>query len=99
MNKNRQYVPRDEVHKRLMANPLAKSYWGLSEDKQSECLDEVMQTQQVEALNFVSQLIAGYLYRNILAIPIKVRLRYTTCRIPMVPITFFGSSNLREFIK
>ena len=98
MNKARHYVTRDVVHERLMANPMAMSYWNLSEDEQNRCLDEIMQKQNIEAVSFVSQLIASYLYRSVLSIPLKVRLRYTTCRIPMVPVTFFGASNLREFV-
>lgn len=93
------YVSRDEVYKRLMANPMAASFWKLSEDEQNGYLDEVMKMQYVENAGKISQLIANQLYRNVLAIPLKIRLRYTTCRIPMIPITFFGASNLREFVK
>lgn len=99
MTKNRQYVPRNEIHKRLMANPMAKSYWNLSEDKQNESLDEIMQTQYLEAVKFVSQIIANYLYRNVLAIPLKIRLKYTACRIPLIPLTDFKALNFKRFIK
>lgn len=99
MTKNRQYVPRDEIHKRLMANPMAKSYWDLSEAKQNDSLDEIMKTQYLESVKFVSQIVANYLYQNVLAIPLIIRLRYTACRISLIPLTDFRASNLKEFIK
>lgn len=97
--KIRQYVPRDEVYKRLMGNPMAMSFWRLSKDEQNDYLDEVMRMQYAEVAGNISQLIANHLYRNILAIPLKIRLRYTTCRIPMIPLGPFGAFNLREFVK
>ncbi len=94
------YVSREEVHERLMANPMAKSYWDLTEDKQNGYLDDVMNMQFKQAAEHIVQTVAYFLYVDITAIPLHIKLKYTASRVPLLnaALTPFSASNIRKFV-
>lgn len=99
MKKIISYVSREQVHERLMANPMAQSYWGLTEEQQNGYLDDVMAMQFKQAVEYIVQTVANYLYVNITAIPLHIKLKYTASRVPLIPIIKpFRAFNLREFV-